>query len=200
MRFRSTTTTTTTRKKRGLHRQKEEFRRRLERWLKLRERRPCCEEEDDSEDDNNNNKKKTKKKKKVEEQVVSWSSSSKSADSCKRCATPNLPSGSLGACAVVGLGETALDGEFGREIDAHDTVIRFGYAPTKGYEKYVGTRTRRRARAHAQIRTGCDLDKDVWGFEPKPPKKFYLLLQTDSKGKREWHEGAEFALEVDAAA
>ena len=159
--------------------------RRLERWLKLRERRrarPCCEEEDDSEDDNNN-KKKTKKKKKVEEQVVSWSSSSKSADSCKRCATPNLPSGSLGTCAVVGLGETALDGEFGREIDAHDTVIRFGYAPTKGYEKYVGTRTDVALVRMHRFERGCDLDKDVWGFEPKPPKKFYLLLQTDSKGK-----------------
>ena len=163
----------------------EEFRRRLERWLKLRERRrarPCCEEEDDSEDDNNN-KKKTEKKKKVEEQVVSWSSSSKSADSCKRCATPNLPSGSLGTCAVVGLGETALDGEFGREIDAHDTVIRFGYAPTKGYEKYVGTRTDVALVRMHRFERGCDLDKDVWGFEPKPPKKFYLLLQTDSKGK-----------------
>ena len=108
---------------------------------------------------------------------------SKSADSCKRCATPNLPSGSLGACAVVGLGETALDGEFGREIDAHDTVIRFGYAPTKGYEKYVGTRTDVALVRMHRFERGCDLDKDVWGFEPKPPKKFYLLLQTDSKGK-----------------
>ena len=166
----------------------EEYRRRLERWLKLRERRPCCEEDDDSEEDDNNtnkNKRKKKKKKKVEEEeVVSWSSSSsKSADSCKRCATPNLPSGSLGACAVVGLGETALDGEFGREIDAHDTVIRFGYAPTKGYEKYVGTRTDVALVRMHRFERGCDLDKDVWGFEPKPPKKFYLLLQTDSKGK-----------------
>jgi hypothetical protein len=31
--------------------------------------------------------------------------------------------------------------EWGEEVDKHDVVIRFNHAPTKGYEKYVGSKT-----------------------------------------------------------
>ena len=48
---------------------------------------------------------------------------------------------SFGSCAVVGSsGSLALD-HFGPEIDAHDAIMRFGAAPTKGFEEQVGSRT-----------------------------------------------------------
>lgn len=48
---------------------------------------------------------------------------------------------SLGKCAVVGNSGALLDKRYGEAIDAHDTVIRFNAAPTKGYESHVGTKT-----------------------------------------------------------
>eukprot|EP00899_Mesostigma_viride_P014176 jgi/Mesvir1/2275/Mv19316-RA.1 len=52
-----------------------------------------------------------------------------------------LRAGSLGSCAVVGTdGELKLDAK-GRHIDAHDTVIRMGNTPTKGFESIVGRKT-----------------------------------------------------------
>lgn len=82
----------------------------------------------------------------------------------------------------MGLADTALDEELGAEIDAHDTVVRFGYAPTEGYEKHVGSRTDITLVRMHSFDKGCALDKDVWGFKPKPPRKFYLLLDTSKKG------------------
>eukprot|EP00899_Mesostigma_viride_P023046 jgi/Mesvir1/3926/Mv19866-RA.1 len=53
----------------------------------------------------------------------------------------SLHPGAWGTCAMVGLGGNLLDNEYGPAIDAHDTVIRFGSAPTRGFEKHVGRRT-----------------------------------------------------------
>lgn len=50
---------------------------------------------------------------------------------------------SFGTCAIV-LNSGLLSDpryEYGEFIDRHDTVVRFNMAPTKGYEKIVGTRT-----------------------------------------------------------
>ena len=44
-------------------------------------------------------------------------------------------------CAVVGNSGVLLSSERGAEIDAHEAVLRINYAPTKGFEKYVGSRT-----------------------------------------------------------
>ena len=46
-----------------------------------------------------------------------------------------------GSCAVVGSSGSLRGSMQGKAIDAHDIVIRFNYAPTKGYEEDVGTRT-----------------------------------------------------------
>jgi hypothetical protein len=48
---------------------------------------------------------------------------------------------SLGTCAVVGNSGALLDDEFGEDINKYDTVIRFNAAPTKGFEKSVGSKT-----------------------------------------------------------
>eukprot|EP00899_Mesostigma_viride_P012371 jgi/Mesvir1/21134/Mv08887-RA.1 len=72
--------------------------------------------------------------------------------------------GSLGTCAIVGLGPNLLKSKLGREIDAHDTVIRFGGAPVQGYEPYVGSRT-----TISFLREL--LQRSTGGSAPTPPDK-----------------------------
>jgi len=44
-------------------------------------------------------------------------------------------------CAIVGSSGSLLNFQLGRAIDRHDMVLRFNGAPTKGFEKHVGSRT-----------------------------------------------------------
>ena len=46
-----------------------------------------------------------------------------------------------GSCAVVGNSGALQSQDDGALIDAHDQVIRFNDAPTKGHEAFVGSRT-----------------------------------------------------------
>tara|TARA_B100000131_G_scaffold297808_1_gene316899 strand:+ start:19 stop:693 length:675 start_codon:yes stop_codon:yes gene_type:complete len=43
--------------------------------------------------------------------------------------------------AIVGGSSSLMENNYGKEIDQYDFVIRFNRAPTKGYEKHVGSKT-----------------------------------------------------------
>ncbi|KAK3271633.1 hypothetical protein CYMTET_20030 [Cymbomonas tetramitiformis] len=45
------------------------------------------------------------------------------------------------SCAIVGNSGTLLGGKQGEEIDRHDAVLRINYAPVKGWEVDVGSKT-----------------------------------------------------------
>lgn len=47
-------------------------------------------------------------------------------------------------CAIIGSSGHMLNFEHGADIDAHDLVLRFNSAPTKGFEKHVGAKTTHR--------------------------------------------------------
>ena len=44
-------------------------------------------------------------------------------------------------CCVLGNSGSVLESEKGEEIDSMDFIIRNNFGPTKGYEKYVGSKT-----------------------------------------------------------
>lgn len=53
----------------------------------------------------------------------------------------SVPRGSWGKCAFIASGAVLLRRPSGREIDAHDTVIRLGHMPLEGWSEYVGKKT-----------------------------------------------------------
>lgn len=48
------------------------------------------------------------------------------------------------SCAVIFSSSKMLERKHGKEIDSYDCVLRFNYAPVRGFEKYVGSKTTHR--------------------------------------------------------
>ena len=75
-------------------------------------------------------------------------------------------------CAIVGNSGTLLKSGKGRDIDAHDAVLRMNYAPTKGFEADVGSKTtydlsnRENARFLLKGEIGGDSRKGGHGLRP----------------------------------
>ena len=63
-------------------------------------------------------------------------------------------------CAIVGNSGSLLNNEYGPLIDEHYRVVRFNVAPTKGFEKYVGYRTKTRFIAHNKAYDYSGLEND----------------------------------------
>jgi hypothetical protein len=74
---------------------------------------------------------------------------------------------SLGTCAVVAVGANLLNLDRGKEIDAHDTVIRYN-SPMKKFEKSVGKKT---DILYWKIRG----DEKEYGQEGQQASKFYMF-------------------------
>eukprot|EP00873_Tetraselmis_striata_P017206 jgi/Tetstr1/437470/TSEL_026149.t1 len=52
-----------------------------------------------------------------------------------------LQPGSLGTCALIALGDVLHRRPYGKEIDAHDTVIRIGSPPVTEFASHTGSKT-----------------------------------------------------------
>lgn len=72
-------------------------------------------------------------------------------------------------CAVIGSSGILLNYEHGQDIDAHDMIMRFNSAPTKGYEKHVGSRTTHRI-----------TNTQNWGFKEFPDENLLIHLRAKS--------------------
>ena len=77
-----------------------------------------------------------------------------------------------GRCSVVGSSGIVLNYEHGREIDASDMVIRFNSAPTKGFEKHVGSFTTHRI-----------TNTQNWGFHETTKERILIHFRAKSAVK-----------------
>eukprot|EP00899_Mesostigma_viride_P028000 jgi/Mesvir1/8385/Mv12630-RA.1 len=100
-----------------------------------------------------------------------------------------LQEGGFGSCAIVATGRNLLGKNYGKVIDSYDTVIRIGYAPTKGFEKDVGSRAdiyfvRPARSAGGAGRPGL---VDVWLQAEQVPTKGFIL-QRGHVGMKGWYK------------
>jgi hypothetical protein len=73
-----------------------------------------------------------------------------------------------GSVAIVGSSGSLKGKQLGREIDSHDTVIRFNRAPTKTFEEDVGSKTTIRV-VNGHVYNGVDISNNDGGYENQPP-------------------------------
>ena len=72
-------------------------------------------------------------------------------------------------CAIVGSSGIVLSFEHGKEIDSHDFVMRFNSAPTKGFEKHVGSFTTHRI-----------TNTQNWAFRERDDENLLIHLRAKS--------------------
>lgn len=73
------------------------------------------------------------------------------------------------SCAVVGNNGNMLVSNFGREIDQHEAVFRLNKAPTKGFEKKVGSKMTYRFMNKRQFKA-YSLEGHIYGHVEKIPQ------------------------------
>lgn len=105
--------------------------------------------------------------------------------------------------AIVGSSTILLEQQGGRTIDSFDEVVRFNRSPTKGWEKYVGSKTTLRVAnnhvfANVKHNVGGDENCEDWKAEGQPQyfikeleNQKVLLLNKDASAweKRHLHAG-----------
>ena len=102
--------------------------------------------------------------------------------------------------AIIGSSSTLRDKEWGESIDKFDDVVRFNRAPTKGWEKHVGSKTTIRVAnnhvfANVKHNVGGDENCEDWKPEGQPQNfiknlkdQKILLLNKDYSAWENKHE------------
>jgi hypothetical protein len=103
-------------------------------------------EEDGDGDEGGSRKTKTKKVKRAGGFVYHRESAAGGVEGVRRDPAPRH-----GSCAVVGSSRVLLGAQRGGEIDAHDAIVRFDDAPTRGFENILGRRTTYRVASPAFV-------------------------------------------------
>ena len=102
---------------------------------------------------------------------------------------PSIP---VRNCAVVGSSGALLADRYGAEIDAHDVVIRFNDAPTRGYEPIVGGKTTIRVmntKAALAVLRRCALPHRCVARDPSCcPRDGTVLLNSGRQGIAECYQ------------
>jgi len=76
---------------------------------------------------------------------------------------------------VVGSGSSRLNKNNGKWIDSHDCIIRFNFAPTKGYEHYIGSKTT--LRIVEKDRAFKEFDDEIILHRYKDIKYFFSAIE-----------------------
>lgn len=90
---------------------------------------------------------------------------------------------------LIGNGPSACRGEFGKDIDRYNRVVRFSWFHIKGYEEHVGTKTDIWFTTVADGSRMKDYEYQIvyehsWQWDPKKDKTFNLLKAVFPKVKK----------------
>jgi len=89
----------------------------------------------------------------------------------------------MGRCAVVGNAGAMLQKEYGKYIDAHDTVMRINILPTSKYVANLGSKTTYRVLSYKMSKDVCCV-KEKSAYTPDHPKVEYFIWFGTPQGKR----------------
>ena len=104
-------------------------------------------------------------------------------------------------CAIVSSSGQLLGRGAGKEIDKNECVIRMNDAPTKGFEKDVGTRTTARVIGHLNLKRSFaennDAQLEIFANKSTRAEKIFIhwsyLTNVDKDSIEEYNLGMEFA-------